>query len=144
LEDDVGAGFINATRQTWKFNVGWGLVFAGCLSLFGQVEGWWGLASSTTLVLLILGSTSLSVAAFTGMILSIRCPHCGLKILWQALRTQPALGWMVWLNNLKVCPSCGYEPSLADLEQRTQRQFRRLKGHAAEQGYLDPSVKGKQ
>jgi hypothetical protein len=119
-EDDVVYGFIRATRQTWKFNLGWGGLVIGCVCLFGEVEGWWRLSSPTAEALMILGGCSLNVAAFMAMILAIRCPECGLKVFWQALRTQPIVGWMTWLNNLRACPSCGYQPTLPAEAERAK------------------------
>lgn len=107
----MSGGFLDATRQTWTFRGGWALVFAGCVALVGEVQGWWGPMDPGPRTLLILGANMINVGAFAGMMLSIRCPRCQLKVLWHAMRTQPALGWLAWLNGLEACPSCGYKPA---------------------------------
>lgn len=56
--------------------------------------------------------TLVALPAFAGVLvvalLTVRCPQCGLRLMWRAMRTQPAGAWLVWLLHLKKCPGCGH------------------------------------
>ena len=41
---------------------------------------------------------------------SVRCPSCGLKLVWHAMSTESARAWLSWLLDAKSCPKCGYRP----------------------------------
>lgn len=43
--------------------------------------------------------------------LSIRCPHCGMRWIWIAVKSQEHLRWINWLIAQRVCPGCDREPS---------------------------------
>ena len=49
------------------------------------------------------------VAACTGFAwVSIRCPACGQRWFWEAVRKQPLGRWLNWLLSLHDCPACGH------------------------------------
>jgi hypothetical protein len=43
---------------------------------------------------------------------SVRCPNCGARLLWMAIRGQPASNWMSWLITQTACPVCSFEPEV--------------------------------
>jgi len=55
-----------------------------------------------------MGSNLLNVAAFAGMMVSIRCPRCGTKLLWKALSTRLGLRWYF---GFRSCPACDFTPT---------------------------------
>ena len=60
--------------------------------------------------LMVLVGLGLGVASMVWMCASVRCPHCGLKVLLKAWRQQPANAWLWWLFSLAACPRCGSGP----------------------------------
>ena len=37
----------------------------------------------------------------------IRCPKCGLRWFFYAIRTEPIGEWLPWLKSFSACPKCG-------------------------------------
>jgi hypothetical protein len=56
------------------------------------------------LFLSIAGMVLVAVWALLG----IRCPACGAKLLWRALRREDWLAWNEALTDLDKCPVCGF------------------------------------
>lgn len=81
------------------------LLLAGCGSL---APGWVSTLFNVprTAVMLVAPLAVVSVLAVG--LLTVRCPQCGLRLLWRAMRTQPAGAWLAWLLRLKKCPGCGH------------------------------------
>jgi hypothetical protein len=38
----------------------------------------------------------------------MRCPGCGVNLLWYGLSHAKSGNWLDWLFNQSVCPKCGY------------------------------------
>lgn len=62
-------------------------------------------------VAVTLGSVALGVAVLIGATLSVRCPACGLSLVWYALSKQAHHAWLSWLLDTKACPRCGFSHS---------------------------------
>ena len=43
------------------------------------------------------------------LVYSIRCPQCGKKVAWSAIRDSKASAWLVALLSMTACPGCGDE-----------------------------------
>jgi hypothetical protein len=56
---------------------------------------------------LILSGLGLSIAGFILGCVTIKCPECGARLLWKAVREQPSDSWYSWLMGLEMCPVCG-------------------------------------
>lgn len=70
---------------------------------------WWVEPVTANLVALAV-TVALGVASFASVALLVRCPRCGLRLGWRALRDSEAGSWLKWLLTLRACPSCGYSP----------------------------------
>jgi hypothetical protein len=58
-------------------------------------------------IFLILAGLGLSIAGFALGCVTIKCPRCGARLLWKAVREQPSDRWYSWLMSLETCPVCG-------------------------------------
>ena len=114
--------FLDGARQRWKFHLGVVVLASSCLALFGLVEGWWGNPSSGASAALIVTGCVINTACMLGLTFGIRCPICGAKVLWLAVRDQPIHGWLHWLNGLDACPKCGFRPTEYTAGRRTWRR----------------------
>lgn len=105
--------FLVHTRQAWKLVVtAAAFVAAGLTALYVALSGPFAAAATTFLV-----ATTLFVLTWVTVAwgcLAIRCPRCGLRLLWEALRGQPAMQWLFWLQDMRACPRCGLEPERRD------------------------------
>jgi hypothetical protein len=59
-------------------------------------------------VSLIIGFTVLAALLFGWAMLSVRCPRCGVRLLWKAAREHSPGEWLRWLGELRRCPACEY------------------------------------
>lgn len=58
--------------------------------------------------LMALMADALAVIALAGAAVSIRCPRCGLSLVWHGLTKKSAGAWLSWLLDVDTCPQCGY------------------------------------
>jgi len=71
---------------------------------------------SIDLFFIDIAATFLSVMALIGASLSIRCRHCGLKLVWYALSKKNIGGWLDWLLHVEECPQCEKNQAQCDEE----------------------------
>jgi len=62
-------------------------------------------------VLVNLAAVAIGCIVLVGAALSVRCPSCGLSLVWCALSKQAHNAWLSWLLDTKVCPKCGFSHS---------------------------------
>jgi hypothetical protein len=92
------------TGQLWKVAVSLAAVIVGgtgaviAMTIVGTNPG-----HPLNLFSLALGGFGL---AFAWM--SIRCPNCGARWVWLAMRHHALGQWQPWLVGLTACPSCGH------------------------------------
>ena len=55
---------------------------------------------------LILALASVTGAAMSWLVFSIRCAKCGHRPIWKIIRTRPANDWLVAVVTLERCPNC--------------------------------------
>src|SRR3989344_7172998 len=91
--------------QKWKLWIWAGLIImAGMGFLFSNQ-----LASIFAINLLAvnIGSILVSFAAIVGASLSIRCPQCGLSLVWHGLSQKNIGEWLLWLPGGSKYPRWG-------------------------------------
>ena len=65
-------------------------------------------SDGTDAVYVALVSLAIAVPSFLLMIVSVRCPHCGLRIVWYGVSKKDHREWFTWLMTVEQCPNCGY------------------------------------
>jgi len=93
------------TSQRWKLWLFGGLAAAAALGFLfndgiGRVLG----VDPLVVQLAILLPT---FSIFGAALLSVRCPHCGLRLVPYAMSHQGVGQWLNWLVTVKNCPQCG-------------------------------------
>jgi endogenous inhibitor of DNA gyrase (YacG/DUF329 family) len=67
----------------------------------------------------VLGIGGLVVVVVMGwVLLTVRCPSCGTRIAWRAMREQKVGDWWPWLTSIVSCPACGSDGRGAPSSQR--------------------------
>ena len=92
--------------QAWKLQVAFvGLLIAGVLMVWAQLK----ITSLTAeqFTFLTLAGVAMALVSLFGACIAIRCPSCGSKWLWQAVRNKHSNSWLAWLLEQKACPTCG-------------------------------------
>jgi hypothetical protein len=102
--------FVRNTRQAWKVLLGWMTIAVGLTTIYGCLNGWFGMQSDEWFVLLVLAANLANVAAFVWMIRTIRCPVCRSLLFWYALSSKEHSKSLDWFSSFEECPSCGYQP----------------------------------
>jgi len=102
----MNGSLLSKTKQSWKFKAMFvALMLAAASMAYGQLHI--GSLSSSAFFYLVAGGAFLGVAAFAFACVSIKCPVCGSKWLWQAVSGQGHKDWLFWLHSQSVCPNCG-------------------------------------
>lgn len=97
---------LKRSGQAWKLNALFAaLVFAGIV----LVLAWLGRQSldSGLRMLLLMAGAFIVPSALALACISIRCPGCDARWLWQAISTRDSGGWLAWLESRECCPACG-------------------------------------
>jgi hypothetical protein len=94
-------GIVGLMPSLVSFFLGWRL-YALC---DGPAYAYCRSADQATAYMMI--GTSVGLLAFAWMCLAPRCPACGKRIVWWALSSKPAGGWVQALKALRACPGCG-------------------------------------
>jgi len=109
LDSRAAPGFLQACQQSRKFwcalltfSLGGSMVLAqsALQGLLGQ-----GFALGVALL-----ATFTSLAALGWLAVALRCPACGLRLLWRAVTNERATEWLIWLLSLSRCPLCHFRP----------------------------------
>jgi endogenous inhibitor of DNA gyrase (YacG/DUF329 family) len=103
------------THQRWKLATGIAvLVAAGVCMAFGtaafaQCDGpaYAYCATADRGMFLQLAGASVGLLAMIWVLLSVRCPVCGRRVVWWAMSTKPVNAWLIAVLATKACPSCG-------------------------------------
>lgn len=85
-------------------------LFGGMLGLAGlgllfpeEIANAFGVAAVSVRFATLILTLSALAAAF----LTIRCPHCGLRLVFYAMSHKGAGEWLQWLLEVRTCPKCG-------------------------------------
>jgi endogenous inhibitor of DNA gyrase (YacG/DUF329 family) len=54
-----------------------------------------------------IGTLLLTFGTLAAAFLSVRCPHCGLRLVMHAMSHESVGQWLQWLLTVKKCPRCG-------------------------------------
>lgn len=108
---DLGDSFVRATGQSGKLYMGF-VCFALVSLILGYLLFYAELTDFAVLLLVASVIAALTVAAW--ICFAVRCPKCGSKIVWMAVRHQSANEWSRWLMTLTACPTCGFVPPPSD------------------------------
>jgi hypothetical protein len=89
----------------------WKLWLSGCILMAASAclffPGPLGRFLDAEPVLVNFMGIALGIAALVVGLLLLRCPSCGLSLMWYALRKQSYTAWLGWLLDVRACPRCG-------------------------------------
>lgn len=92
--------------QRWKLHIAFAMVLlSGSLMWFDrQLAAFLAVSQYLpTLVGTLLGFLTLVIS-----VLAVRCPSCGVSLVWFAVSQKTVSGWLSWLLNESTCPKCGF------------------------------------
>jgi DNA-directed RNA polymerase subunit RPC12/RpoP len=98
--------------QEWKLWLFGGLVAAAGLGFLFTDEIAGELGADPFVVR--LGTLLLTFGTLAAAFLSVRCPHCGLRLVMYAMSRQGIGQWLHWLLTVKKCPRCSLSAQHAD------------------------------
>lgn len=59
--------------------------------------------------MLKLAASLAGLLVLVGVCLAVRCPACGVSLVWHGVSTKSANDWLSWLLDVQTCPRCGHE-----------------------------------
>lgn len=105
--------FLSKTRQDWKLPwANYWIPLAGLTLLYSLLTGKIG-GTDETVGWLMMGAVALANAGWIWGALTIRCPECGVRLFWKAMRQGTPMTWLGWLRSLRKCPVCGSDGARA-------------------------------
>jgi hypothetical protein len=96
---------IKKTGQIWKLNVTFLSLMSGSGLLFYGVHIM-DTKPYASVAPLVVGGLIIDLASVIFGCLSVRCPHCKARWLWQAVSSQSPGNWLSWLMSRTECPKC--------------------------------------
>src|SRR5262245_57678828 len=104
--------YVKKSGQLWKLVCALALAVAGLLMMLHGVSRLGPPSNSdNSWLLLIVAGTGINVGSGLWVVWAIKCPRCGVKLLWPAVSEQAVNSWLPWLMAQEQCPFC--EPSTA-------------------------------
>ena len=100
---------ITKTKQMWKLKLTFLLAIVGGLALFYGIYMINKDGKPDVVVPFMLGGIVLALGSLVFGSLSVRCPKCKTRWLWEAISKKSSNNWLAWLMAQPVCPSCNYE-----------------------------------
>jgi phage FluMu protein Com len=55
---------------------------------------------------LVIFCLTLAASGFTWGVLTIKCPKCKARLLWNAVKDQSHQNWFLWFVSFEKCPKC--------------------------------------
>ena len=83
-----------------------GLLLSGIFMVYGQLN--MNSLSAESYFYYVAGGAFFGLWVFIFACGSIKCPKCGVKWFWLAVRGKGSGSWLFWLSSLTVCPKCGF------------------------------------
>ena len=65
-----------------------------------------------------LGTLLLTFGTLAAAFFTVRCQHCGLRLVMYAISHKGVGAWLRWLLAVKKCPRCGLPASQSDRDDR--------------------------
>ena len=95
------------TAQRRKLMVGSSIMALSALVTFfgGTLSGWLGVDAVPTKLL----GLAVFVISLYWLASNLKCPACGLNLLWHAFGNAKDANWLGGLLHQTVCPRCGYQ-----------------------------------
>ena len=100
--------FLSKTSQKWKLHTSLAVMLVALVPMYYSHQ--LPVGAGSTAIAISWGSILLATIGFFFPIFSVRCPSCKHRIYWQALNENTPLGWFDWIESLRACPNCRYEP----------------------------------
>jgi hypothetical protein len=97
--------FVKRTGQFPTLLFGLALIMGGFALILVCATG--NIQTSDRFFPLLLGGFGLSAAGMAWLLLRIRCPKCGARLVWIAATGQNASNWFSGLLAATKCPACG-------------------------------------
>jgi hypothetical protein len=97
--------YVRSAGQYWKLLLGLGVCAAASVVLFALLS-LDRVSRRADHALFELGAVAVAVLAFTWTCLVVRCPGCGLRLLWYAVSKLPHSSWLTWVFQFTECPGC--------------------------------------
>ncbi len=118
-------GLIARSGQWWKVYAGIGFAVVCAVMVFVAVRQ--GLSptvseNADTWFMVRVIATIAGLVGAAVLLGWVRCPQCGSRWVWSALRTQPLDNWLPWIMTLERCPKCGYSHAEEHGRPRSERQ----------------------
>ena len=95
--------WLAATGQRWKLAV-FVIAMLGAIAVFFSASA---PALQGHTLDCAVGGTALFLFSFVWLGRAIRCPHCGGRAGWFAVRRRPLGSWLTDLMTWRSCPMCG-------------------------------------
>src|SRR3989337_2744740 len=95
---------IRRTGQLWKGTLFCTLFLLGVFTMFAGLVTLGGGEQIASFVLVIAGMT-LAIISTVIALTTIRCPKCGVRWFWLAVKSQRAGTWLIWIMCQTRCPS---------------------------------------
>jgi endogenous inhibitor of DNA gyrase (YacG/DUF329 family) len=86
------------------------IVAAGALMWF---DAWFAGALRLNRYIPTLIGTGLGLATLVAACIAVRCPSCGMSLVWHAVSKKPFGAWLEWLLTETTCPKCGFTVTAA-------------------------------
>jgi ribosomal protein S27AE len=100
-------GSTHRTGQAGRLFVGWllSMLGGGAILLY-----WLFWVNAHAGIYLALGGTAVGIVGFIWQCVAVRCPRCGIAVVWHTFKTMSpnAANAAIWKQ--AVCPKCGYDP----------------------------------
>jgi len=103
--------FLHRARQMWKLPAF--LVAFPAVGLALMIALVWDVVELPVRhsIVLYLSSLAVLVISYAWVLLTVRCPSCGARVLWLAVKTKTPGEWFNWVVDLESCPICGSDGS---------------------------------
>jgi hypothetical protein len=99
---------VRTTGQIWKVHVsGLGTLVAIALILLAFLVFTFPVNNFRFVTANVLGTT-LAISSHIFAVVSIKCPSCESRWVFQAIYRKRGINWYDWLAAQAVCPKCGY------------------------------------
>jgi len=93
---------VKASGQIWKFCIATAVIWAGItLSIFSILGN----------IYFVLFGLLIGFSGIAFCCIAIRCPVCGERWYWKAIKKRAKVGWVKKLIYQSECQSCGYSGS---------------------------------